>query len=152
MKRRLSDSIFALSEIECRLSASNSREAVAASMISFFWRSAFSCRFRSKASMLLSESARVTKGSFSFSSGLGSILPESSEQGGGAPNRGRGGGTPGSYGARESQPPSRARLSPGDTIPGWHSDTVRPVSSHLDVGPPRTASSSVNGVKAKPTL
>ena len=29
---------------------------------------------------------------------------------------------------------------------------VRPVSSHLDVGPPRTASSSVNGVKAKPTL
>ena len=34
-----------------------------------------------------------------------------------------------------------------------HSDTsVRPVSSHLDVGPPRTASSSVNGVKAKPTL
>jgi hypothetical protein len=80
MKRRLSDSIFALSEIECRLSASNSREAVAASMISFFWRSAFSCRFRSKASMLLSESARVTKGSFSFSSGLGSILPESSEQ------------------------------------------------------------------------
>ena len=97
MKRRLSDSIFALSEIECRLSASNSREAVAASMISFFWRSAFSCRFRSKASMLLSESARVTKGSFSFSSGLGSILPESSEQRGGAPNRGRGGGTPGSY-------------------------------------------------------
>jgi hypothetical protein len=84
MKRRLSDSIFALSEIECRLSASNSREAVAASMISFFWRSAFSCRFRSKASMLLSESARVTKGSFSFSSGLGSILPESSEQARGA--------------------------------------------------------------------
>ena len=85
MKRRLSDSIFALSEIECRLSASNSREAVAASMISFFWRSAFSCRFRSKASMLLSESARVTKGSFSFSSGLGSILPESSEQAGRRP-------------------------------------------------------------------
>ena len=26
------------------------------------------------------------------------------------------------------------------------------MSSHLDVGPPRTASSSVNGVKAKPTL
>jgi hypothetical protein len=93
MKRRLSDSIFALSEIECRLSASNSREAVAASMISFFWRSAFSCRFRSKASMLLSESARVTKGSFSFSSGLGSILPKSEQAraDAAAPDRGRGG-------------------------------------------------------------
>ena len=34
-----------------------------------------------------------------------------------------------------------------------HSDTsVRPVSSHLDVGHPRMASRSVNGVKAKPTL
>ena len=34
-----------------------------------------------------------------------------------------------------------------------HSDTsVRPVSSHLDVGHQRLASSSVNGVKAKPTL
>ena len=34
-----------------------------------------------------------------------------------------------------------------------HSDTsVRPVSSHLDSGPPRSVSSSVNGVKTKPTL
>ena len=73
MKRRLSDSIFALSVSECRLTASNSLPPVAASMISFFWRSTFSCRFRSKASMLLSDSARVTRGSFSFSNGLGSI-------------------------------------------------------------------------------
>ena len=73
MKRRLSDSIFALSVSECRLTASNLLPPVAASMISFFWRSTFSCRFRSKASMLLSDSARVTKGSFSFSNGLGSM-------------------------------------------------------------------------------
>ena len=78
-------------------------------------------------------------------------------------------------------PRFRPRLSPGstlsrhfdtrsrhypDTIPtprhsdtsvnrhsARHSDTsVRPVSSHLDVGHQRMASSSVNGVKAKPTL
>ena len=77
MKRRLSDSIFALSVSECRLTASNLLPPVAASMISFFWRSTFSCRFRSKASMLLSDSSRVTKGSFSFSNGLGSMATTS---------------------------------------------------------------------------
>ena len=49
-------------------------------------------------------------------------------------------------------PTPQCQSTLGPTLRHQCQASVRPVSSHLDVGHPRMASSSVNGVKAKPTL